>query len=65
MPVAVVSQDWGAQPGFDAAALWRKAWAPDLTYQASTADHFMAERDPDEIATFVRDLAARGTLGRR
>jgi hypothetical protein len=28
MPVSVVQQDWGAQLGFDAAALWR-VWAPD------------------------------------
>ncbi|MBN9619299.1 MAG: alpha/beta hydrolase [Actinobacteria bacterium] len=59
MPVAVISQDWGSQLGFDAAALWR-AWAPDLTYQATTAGHFMAEERPDEITDFVRTLAARG-----
>lgn len=58
MPVGVISQDWGAQLGFDAAALW-KAWAPDLTYQATQAGHFMAEERPEEIATFITDLAAR------
>ncbi|HST65430.1 MAG TPA: alpha/beta hydrolase [Mycobacteriales bacterium] len=58
MPVAVVSQDWGAQLGFDAAALW-KAWAPDLTYQPIEAGHFMAEEKPAEIAAFIRALAAR------
>ena len=58
MPVAVVSQDWGAQLGFDAEALWR-AWAPDLTYQPIKAGHFMAEEEPAEIATFVETLAAR------
>ncbi len=59
MPVGVISQDWGAQLGFDAAALWR-AWAEDLTYQAIEAGHFMAEEKPGEIARFIRELAARG-----
>lgn len=58
MPVGVLSQDWGAQLGFDAAALWR-AWAPDLTFQPTDAGHFMAEQDPDEVTAFVRSLAAR------
>ncbi len=58
MPVAVISQDWGAQLGFDAAALW-KAWAPDLTYQATHSGHFMAEENPDEITAFVTVLAGR------
>ncbi|MEV4123563.1 alpha/beta hydrolase [Nocardia sp. NPDC049707] len=58
MPVAVISQDWGSQLGFDAAALW-KAWAPDMTYEATTAGHFMAEENPDEIAAFISGLAAR------
>lgn len=59
MPVAVISQDWGAQLGFDAAALWR-AWASDLTYEPIDAGHFMAEEKPAEIARFIRDLFARG-----
>lgn len=58
MPVAVISQDWGSQLGFDAASLWT-AWAPDLTYQATSAGHFMAEENPDEIATFIKTLAAQ------
>ncbi|WP_277371725.1 alpha/beta fold hydrolase [Rhodococcus rhodochrous] len=58
MPVAVISQDWGSQLGFDASALWR-AWAPDFTYQATTSGHFMAEENPDEIAGFITELAAR------
>ncbi|MGW4352210.1 alpha/beta fold hydrolase [Nocardia sp. NPDC004582] len=60
MPVAVISQDWGSQLGFDAADLWR-AWAPDLTYQPIQAGHFMAEEQPTEIATFITGLAARNT----
>jgi haloacetate dehalogenase len=58
MPVGVISQDWGSQLGFDASALWR-AWAPDLTYHATTSGHFMAEENPDEIATFIAGLAER------
>ncbi|WP_353649202.1 alpha/beta hydrolase [Nakamurella sp. A5-74] len=63
MPVGVISQDWGSQLGFDAAALWG-AWAPDLSYEPIEAGHFMAEEEPAEIVRFVRDLAARsGPLG--
>lgn len=58
MPVGVISQDWGSQLGFDAAALWR-TWAPDLAYEPIDAGHFMAEEKPAEIARFVRDLEAR------
>jgi haloacetate dehalogenase len=58
MPVAVISQDWGSQLGFDAAALW-KVWAPDLTYQATTSGHFMAEESPNEITAFIKNLAVR------
>lgn len=58
MPVGVISQDWGAQLGFDAPSLWR-AWAPDLTYRSTRAGHFMAEEQPEEIAAFIADLAAR------
>ncbi|MET9023957.1 alpha/beta hydrolase [Actinopolymorpha sp. NPDC004070] len=60
MPVGVISQDWGAQLGFDAAALW-KAWAPDLVFRSTTSGHFMAEENPDEIASFVTELAARSS----
>ncbi|SQE00465.1 Alpha/beta hydrolase fold [Parafrankia sp. Ea1.12] len=58
MPVSVVQQDWGAQLGFDAEALWR-AWAPDLDHRLTRAGHFMAEEAPDEIARVIRDLLAR------
>ncbi|MGL5930920.1 MAG: alpha/beta fold hydrolase [Dermatophilaceae bacterium] len=61
MPVAVISQDWGSQLGFDAAALWR-AWAPEATYQPIDAGHFMAEEKPADIARFVTTLAARSRL---
>jgi pimeloyl-ACP methyl ester carboxylesterase len=64
MPVAVISQDWGSQLGFDASALWR-AWAPDFTYQATTSGHFMAEENPDEIATFITTLAQRALAEQR
>jgi len=59
MPVGVISQDWGAQLGFDPAAIWA-AWAADFTYQPIDAGHFMAEEKPAEIAQFIRALAARG-----
>jgi haloacetate dehalogenase len=58
MPVGVISQDWGGQLGFDAAALWG-AWAPDLTYQPISAGHFMAEESPGEVSAYVRGLLAR------
>lgn len=58
MPVGVISQDWGSQLGFDASALWR-AWAPDVTYEPIDGGHYMAEQKPDEIARFIRGLAAR------
>jgi len=58
MPVGILSQDWGGQLGFDAAALWG-AWAADLTYQPISAGHFMAEQAPGEVATYVRGLVAR------
>jgi haloacetate dehalogenase len=58
MPVGVISQDWGGQLGFDAAALWG-AWAPDLTYQPISAGHFMAEQSPGEVSAYVRGLLAR------
>ena len=58
MPVAVISQDWGGQLGFDAATLWR-AWAPNFTYQSTSSGHFMAEENPDEIVAFIRELDGR------
>lgn len=58
MPVGVISQDWGAQLGFDPAAIWA-AWAPDYTYDPIVAGHFMAEEKPAAISQFVRKLAAR------
>jgi pimeloyl-ACP methyl ester carboxylesterase len=58
MPVTVVQQDWGAQLGFDAAALWRE-WAPDLRHLSTKAGHFMAEEAPAEITAAIWDLLAR------
>ncbi|HEY3466234.1 MAG TPA: alpha/beta hydrolase, partial [Amycolatopsis sp.] len=58
MPVTVVQQDWGAQLGYDAAAVW-KAWAPDLDHRLTRAGHFMAEEAPGEIAGAIQDLLAR------
>lgn len=58
MPVAVISQDWGSQLGFDPAQIWG-AWAPDFTYQPADAGHFMAEEKPDIVAAFIRRLLAR------
>jgi pimeloyl-ACP methyl ester carboxylesterase len=58
MPVTVVQQDWGAQLGFDAAALWR-AWAPNLEHLTVDHGHFMAEEAPTEIAAVLRGLLKR------
>ncbi|WP_307872649.1 alpha/beta fold hydrolase [Paractinoplanes ovalisporus] len=58
MPVTVLQQDWGAQLGFDAAALWR-AWAPDLKHIPVSCGHFMAEEAPGLVAGALRDLMAR------
>ena len=58
MPVTVVQQDWGAQLGFDAAAIWRP-WATDLRHFTTRAGHFMAEEAPEDIATLVTDLVQR------
>ncbi|MEU5691903.1 alpha/beta hydrolase [Actinosynnema sp. NPDC020468] len=59
MPVGVLSQDWGAQLGFDPLGIW-KAWAHDVTYEPIDAGHYMAEEKPTEVARFIRALAARG-----
>lgn len=58
MPVTVIQQDWGAQLGFDAAALWRE-WAPDLRHLTTRAGHFMAEEAPDEVTAALRELLSR------
>ena len=58
MPVGVLSQDWGGALGFDPRALWG-AWTPDLTYEPTTAGHWMAERAPDVVTAFARRLLAR------
>lgn len=64
MPVGVLSQDWGSQLGFDAAALWG-AWATDLTYESIDAGHFMAEEKPEEIAHFITRLSERAEVSSR
>jgi pimeloyl-ACP methyl ester carboxylesterase len=58
MPVMVVQQDWGAQLGFDAAAIWRP-WTTDLRHFTTRAGHFMAEEAPGDVATLVTDLLRR------
>jgi haloacetate dehalogenase len=58
MPVMVVQQDWGAQLGFDAAAIWRP-WTTDLRHFTTRAGHFMAEEAPEDVATLVTDLLRR------
>ncbi|MFI0239737.1 alpha/beta fold hydrolase [Streptomyces sp. NPDC016845] len=58
MPVTVMQQDWGAQLGYDAAAVWR-AWAPDLDHRLTRAGHFMAEAAPDEVTGVIRELLKR------
>jgi len=58
MPVAVISQDWGSQLGFDPTQIWG-AWAPDFTYEPIDAGHFMAEEHPARIADYARRLLAR------
>lgn len=59
MPVMVVQQDWGAQLGFDATAIWQP-WVADLQHFTTQAGHFMAEEAPDDIATLILDLVKRG-----
>jgi haloacetate dehalogenase len=58
MPVMVVQQDWGAQLGFDATAIWRP-WVTDLRHVTTQAGHFMAEEAPQDIAALVLDLVRR------
>ncbi|MFI9640485.1 alpha/beta fold hydrolase [Micromonospora sp. NPDC051925] len=58
MPVTVIQQDWGAQLGYDASAVWR-AWAPDLSHHLVTAGHYMAESAPADITAFLHEMLAR------
>ncbi|MDJ0466440.1 alpha/beta hydrolase [Streptomyces sp. H27-C3] len=58
MPVTVLTQDWGAALGFDAAALWA-SWAPGLCHNTVTSGHFMAEEAPADIAETLRALLHR------
>jgi haloacetate dehalogenase len=58
MPVTAVQQDWGAQLGFDGAALWQ-AWCQDLDYRLIKRGHFMAEQAPEEITEIINDLLSR------
>ncbi|MEC3957705.1 alpha/beta hydrolase [Nocardia sp. CDC153] len=58
MPVTALAQDWGAELGFDAEAIWR-AWAPDLRHELIGCGHFMAEEAPAEIVRAIRELVKR------
>ncbi|MGW6198532.1 alpha/beta fold hydrolase [Kribbella sp. NPDC055110] len=58
MPVTVIQQDWGAALGFDAEGRW-KSWAADLRHHTTTSGHFMAEQNPAEISTAIRQLLSR------
>ncbi|MFE3229676.1 alpha/beta fold hydrolase [Nocardia sp. NPDC059228] len=58
MPVAVISQDWGARLGFDASALWQQ-WAPAAIYRPIDAGHFMAEEKPVDVTAFIQELVQR------
>ncbi|MBM7784581.1 alpha/beta fold hydrolase [Tenggerimyces flavus] len=58
MPVTAVQQDWGAQLGFDAAALW-SAWCDDLDHRSVPFGHFMAEQAPEAILEIVGQLLKR------
>ncbi len=58
MPVAVISQDWGSQLGFDPTEIWG-SWAPNFTYEPINAGHFMAEENPSAISKFARRLLIR------
>lgn len=58
MPVAVLSQDWGSQLGFDATAIWAR-WAPNLTYEPIQSGHFMAEEAPGAVTAFIQRLLTR------
>ncbi|TCJ89712.1 alpha/beta fold hydrolase [Nocardia alba] len=58
MPVTVIQQNWGAALGFDAAALW-SSWARDLDHRIVDVGHFMAEEDPETVATALRELVQR------
>ncbi|WP_069738614.1 MULTISPECIES: alpha/beta hydrolase [Streptomyces] len=58
MPVTVLQQDWGAALGYHAQGLW-SAWADDLRHQTVSCGHFMAEEDPQLIASEIRALTVR------
>ncbi|OCI30460.1 alpha/beta fold hydrolase [Oerskovia enterophila] len=58
MPTLVIQQDWGAELGYDAQALW-SAWSDDLVHRTLHAGHFMAEESPERISAELRELVAR------
>jgi haloacetate dehalogenase len=58
MPVAVISQDWGSQLGFNPTEIWG-AWSKDMTYEPINSGHFMAESHPQDITEFIRKLTSR------
>jgi len=61
MPLGVLSQNWGAQLGFDPTAIWG-AWSDDLAYQPIDAGHYLAEERPDDVVEFVQALWARARV---
>ncbi|WP_405549996.1 alpha/beta hydrolase [Streptomyces globisporus] len=58
MPVTVLQQDWGTALGYHAQGLW-SAWTDDLRHQTVSCGHFMAEEDPQLIASEIRALTDR------
>ncbi|MFJ6986844.1 MULTISPECIES: alpha/beta hydrolase [unclassified Streptomyces] len=58
MPVTVLQQDWGAALGYHAQGLW-SAWSDDLRHRTVACGHFMAEEDPELIASEIRALTDR------
>ncbi|AWL89688.1 alpha/beta hydrolase [Streptomyces griseus] len=58
MPVTVLQQDWGTALGYHAQGLW-SAWTGDLRHQTVSCGHFMAEEDPQLIASEIRALTDR------
>lgn len=58
MPTAVVQQDWGAELGYEARAIWDR-WAADLDHRTLGLGHFMAEEAPRAVYEVVSELLRR------